>query len=108
MEYIVLILGILVLAVSVAGTVLPGLPGPILAFGSLVLAVFNPHARAKMVDSSFLWLIVLLLITGVVYFLSSKRKGAFVEGTDGRVPAAANIQIVNILLIAAYFVYVIV
>ena len=108
MEYIVLILGILVLAVSVAGTVLPGLPGPILAMGAIVLALFNPHARSKMVDSNFLWVILLIAITAVVYFLSSKRKGTTIEGTEGRVPGAANIQLVNILLIATYFVILVV
>ncbi|MBR9861636.1 hypothetical protein GYB22_13005 [bacterium] len=108
MEYIVVVLGILVMAVAVAGTVLPGLPGPILAYGALILVWFNPHARANIADSFYLWPIVLLALTGLVYVMSKKLKNKTASGTYGRVPAAANIQILNILAIATYFVIILV
>jgi hypothetical protein len=106
MEYIVVILGILLLAVSVAGTVIPGLPGPILALGSLVLVLFNPHAKANIEESNYIWLAAIVVLTALVYLVSRRIKNSKVEGTNGRVAKAANIQVINILIIAFYFIAV--
>lgn len=70
MEYIVIILGILLLAVAVAGVFLPGLPGPPLAYGSLLLILGNPLASSKMSWTIYMvFAVVVVLITILDYYL---------------------------------------
>lgn len=92
MEYIVVVLGILLLAVSVAGVILPGLPGPPLAFGGLLLVLGNPKAHAAIADSNYIWLIVFGVIVAVVtlldYYLpiwGTKKFGGTQAGVRGSV-----------------------
>jgi uncharacterized protein YqgC (DUF456 family) len=92
MEYIVIVLGILLLAVAVAGVVLPGLPGPPLAIGSLLLILYNPKANAEMAATNYMWLIIfgviVLIITVLDYYLpiwGTKKFGGTSAGTKGGV-----------------------
>ena len=90
MEYIVVVLGILLLAVAVAGSILPGLPGPPLAFGGLLLIMYNDHARANMAESNYIWLIIFAIIVIIIsvldYFLpiwGTKKFGGTQAGVRG-------------------------
>lgn len=92
MEYIVVVLGILLLAVAIAGVFLPGLPGPPLAFGSLILVLYNPLAASRMADSNYMWLIIFgiitLIITIIDYYLpiwGTKKFGGTSAGAKGSV-----------------------
>ena len=106
MEYIVVILGILLLAVAVAGCIIPGLPGPPLAFGGLLLILFNPKANAAMASSNYIWLIIFGIIVVVVtlldYFLpiwGTKKFG----GTDAGVRGSTIGLVVGV--IASFFTF---
>lgn len=92
MEYIVIVLGILLLAVAVAGVILPGLPGPPLAFGSLLLILYNPLANSVMAESNYMWLIVfgviVAFITLIDYYLpiwGTKKFGGTNAGAKGSI-----------------------
>ncbi|MFY0644856.1 MAG: DUF456 domain-containing protein [Bacteroidia bacterium] len=106
MEYIVVIVGILLLAVAVAGSILPGLPGPPLALGGLLLILYNPKANAVMAESNYIWIIVfaviVLIVTVLDYYLpiwGTKKFG----GTQAGVRGSTIGLIVG--LIAAFFTF---
>lgn len=92
MEYIVVVLGILLLAVAVAGCLLPGLPGPPLAIGSLLLILYNPKANAAMAETNYMWLIIFAIIVTVItiidYYLpiwGTKKYGGTKAGVKGSI-----------------------
>lgn len=90
MEYIVVVLGILLLSVAVAGTVLPGLPGPPLALGALFLLFGNPKASGVMAESNYIWLaifcVIVIVVTILDYYLpiwGTKKFGGTQAGVRG-------------------------
>ena len=92
MEYIVVILGILLLATAIAGVVIPGLPGPPLAIGSLLLILYNPKAHAVMAESNYMWLIIFTVVVGIItvldYYLpiwGTQKFGGTSAGAKGSV-----------------------
>lgn len=90
MEYIVVVLGILLLSVAVAGCILPGLPGPPLALGALFLLLGNPKANETMAESNYIWFIIfgviVVIVTILDYYLpiwGTKKFGGTQAGVRG-------------------------
>lgn len=90
MEIAIIILGILFILVGFAGSILPALPGPPLAFGGLLLLLMLEDSKAEMAANSYTWLIVLgiitLFITAVDYYMpiwGTKKFGGTKAGSRG-------------------------
>lgn len=66
MELAIIIVGILLLITGLVGSVLPALPGPPLAFLSLLLLVLVDDAKANMASNHYTWFIVLGVITSII------------------------------------------
>lgn len=90
MEIAIIILGIFFLIVGFAGSILPALPGPPLAYGSLLLLLLLEDSKAEMAMNSFTWLIALgiitLFITAMDYYMpiwGTKKFGGTKAGSRG-------------------------
>jgi uncharacterized protein YqgC (DUF456 family) len=90
MELAIIIVGILLIIIGLAGSILPALPGPPLSFGGLALLLLHPGAKAVMEANSYTWLIILgvvtLFITGIDYYMpiwGSKKFGGTKAGSRG-------------------------
>ncbi len=90
MEIAIIIVGILFLIVGFAGSILPALPGPPLAYGSLLLLLLLEESKAEMAMNSFIWLIALgvitLFITVIDYYMpiwGTKKFGGTKAGSRG-------------------------
>lgn len=105
MENILIVLCILILASAFGGTQLPKLPGAILSLGALFLALFNTHARENMMAVFFV-IPVILVIVGVLSYLSEKRLATDGENASSRdkMLGGSIFQVVFILVVTIYFV----
>lgn len=90
MELAIIIVGILLIIVGFVGSVLPVLPGPPLAFVSLLLLVFVDNAKAKMGVNHYAWLIALgvltIFITAADYYMpiwGTRKFGGTKAGSRG-------------------------
>ena len=90
MQIALIILGIIFLLVGLIGSILPALPGPPLAFGGVLLLLLVDSAQIEMANNSYIWLIILgiitLLITVLDYFMptwGAKKFGGTKAGTRG-------------------------
>lgn len=90
MELAIIIVGILLIIVGFVGSVLPVLPGPPLAFVSLLLLVFVDNAKAKMGFNHYAWLIALgvitIFITAADYYMpiwGARKFGGTKAGSRG-------------------------
>ncbi|MGB0850697.1 MAG: DUF456 domain-containing protein [Bacteroidia bacterium] len=63
MEIAIIVVGVILILIGFAGSILPALPGPPLAFASLLLLFFIDHTKASMADGSYTWLIILGVVT---------------------------------------------
>ncbi|MDB4161638.1 hypothetical protein N9772_04665 [Bacteroidia bacterium] len=105
MENILVVLSILILASSFGGTQLPKLPGAILSLGALFLALFNTHARENMMAVFFV-IPILLVVVGVVSYLSEKRLTTDGENASSKdkLLGGSIFQVIFILTVTMYFV----
>lgn len=90
MEIALIIIGFIFILVGLVGSVLPALPGPPLAYGSLLLLLLVPAAKLQLAGNNYSWLIILgvitLIITVVDYFMpiwGTKKFGGTKAGTRG-------------------------
>ena len=90
MELAVIIIGIVLIIIGFVGSILPALPGPPLAYGGLLLLLVNETNKTEMGDNSFVWLIILgvitLFITIVDYYMpiwGTKKFGGTKAGSRG-------------------------
>ncbi|MDB4161637.1 DUF456 domain-containing protein [Bacteroidia bacterium] len=90
MEIAVIILGILLIIIGFVGSILPALPGPPLAYGSLLLLLIHESTKTEMAENNFLWLIILggftLFITIIDYYMpiwGTKKFGGTKAGSRG-------------------------
>jgi uncharacterized protein YqgC (DUF456 family) len=104
MELAVIILGIVLIFVGFAGSILPALPGPPIAYVALLLLFFHPEAAAVLAANDYVWLIVLGIVTLVVavidYYMpiwGTKKFGGTPAGSRG-----STIGLVVALLLAIF------
>jgi uncharacterized protein YqgC (DUF456 family) len=90
MELAIIILGILLIIIGFAGSILPALPGPPLAFGGLLLLLLHESSKAEMAANSYTWLIIFgiitLFITAIDYYMpiwGTKKFGGTKAGSRG-------------------------
>jgi uncharacterized protein len=90
MELAVIIIGIILILVGLAGSILPALPGPPIAYIALLLLFMQADAAAAMAANNYIWLIVLGIVTLVVaaidYYMpiwGAKKFGGTPAGTRG-------------------------
>lgn len=90
MEIAIIILGILFILIGFAGSILPALPGPPLAFGGVLLLLLQENYKAEMAANNYTWLIILgiitLFITIVDYYMpiwGTKKFGGTKAGSRG-------------------------
>lgn len=90
MEIAIIIVGILLIIIGFAGSILPALPGPPLSFGGLLLLLLHPEAKVVMQNNNFTWLIILgvitLFITAIDYYMpiwGTKKFGGTKAGSRG-------------------------
>ncbi len=90
MEIALIVIGIILLIVGIGGSILPGLPGPPLAYVSLILLLFHKTAKIEIAKNNYVWLIVLglitLFITAVDYYMpiwGTKKYGGTPAGSKG-------------------------
>ena len=90
MEIALIILGIVLIIAGIAGSILPALPGPPIAYAALFLFFFIPDYRLEMANNNFVWLIVLGLITAFItivdYYMpiwGTKKFGGTPAGSRG-------------------------
>ena len=90
MEIAIIILGILFIIIGFAGSILPALPGPPLAYASLLLLLINESSHAVLESNNYIWLIVLgivtLFITVIDYYMpiwGTKKFGGTKAGSRG-------------------------
>ncbi|PCJ64539.1 MAG: hypothetical protein COA58_12415 [Bacteroidetes bacterium] len=90
MELAIVIVGIILIIVGFAGSILPALPGPPLAYGGLLLLLFNDIHKQTIASGSYFWLIALgiitLFITIVDYYMpiwGTKKFGGTKAGSKG-------------------------
>lgn len=90
MEIAIIVLGIIAIIIGLVGSILPALPGPPLAYGGLLLLLFNETARNSMYGNSYVWLIALgiitLFITAIDYYMpiwGTKKFGGTKAGSRG-------------------------
>ena len=85
MDILLIILGILCLIVGLAGCILPMIPGPPVAYASLLLLHFTDKAQFS-TTQLLLWLAAVVLVQILDYFvpmLGSKYSGGSRWGTRG-------------------------
>lgn len=90
MEIAIIVIGIILIVVGFAGSILPALPGPPIAYVALLLLFFIDEASAVMASNNYAWLIGLGLITVVIliadYYMpiwGTKKYGGTKAGTRG-------------------------
>ena len=90
MELAIIIIGIILIIIGFVGSILPALPGPPLAFGSLLLLLLVDSAKQTMAANSYTWLIALGVITLVITILDyympiwgTKKFGGTKAGSRG-------------------------
>ncbi len=90
MEIALIVLGIVLIIAGIAGSILPALPGPPIAYAALFLFFFIPDYRLEMANNNFVWLIVLGLITAFItivdYYMpiwGTKKFGGTPAGSRG-------------------------
>ena len=90
METILIVVGVLLLLIGFLGSVVPGIPGPPLAYVALLVLLFVDRAAAEMQSNSYLWLIsfglVTVFITVVDYYMpiwGTKKFGGTRAGSRG-------------------------
>ncbi|MBT8327382.1 MAG: DUF456 domain-containing protein [Bacteroidia bacterium] len=90
MEIAIIVIGILLIVVGLAGSILPGLPGPPISYAALLLLFFIPEYQAELANNSYVWLIVLGVITGLItlvdYYMpiwGTKKFGGTPAGSRG-------------------------
>jgi hypothetical protein len=107
MENILIVLGILILGSAIGGTQLPKLPGAPLAFGAIVLAMFNGVARDTLFSS---WIMIaLLVILGAACFAVWRaEKTLAVQGDNAsdrtKMMAGSIFQVLLIIAITFFFI----
>ena len=90
MEIAIIIIGILAIILGLVGSVLPALPGPLIAYGGLLLLLLNETTKLSMMGNSYIWLIALglitLFITVLDYYMpiwGTKKFGGTKAGSRG-------------------------
>ena len=66
MEIAIIVVGILLIIIGFAGSILPALPGPPLAYGALLLLLISADPRAEMANNNYIWLIAFGIITAII------------------------------------------
>lgn len=90
MEIAIVVLGILLIIIGFAGSILPALPGPPISYVALLLLFFHGKGSAAMAQNNYVWLIGLGIVTVVVllvdYYMpiwGTKKYGGTKAGTRG-------------------------
>jgi hypothetical protein len=90
MELTIIIIGVVLILLGFAGSILPALPGPPVAYASLLLLFFVPKASAALAANHYIWLIVLGIVAVVVaiidYYMpiwGTKKFGGTPAGSRG-------------------------
>lgn len=66
MEIAIIVVGVILIIIGFAGSILPALPGPPLAYGALLLLLISSDPRAEMANNNYIWLIALGIITAII------------------------------------------
>ena len=90
MEITITVAGILLIIIGSAGSILPALPGPPIAYSGLLLLLLKEGTKSKMAEDNFIWLIALgvltLFITLIDYYMpiwGTKKFGGTKAGSRG-------------------------
>ncbi len=90
MEIALIVVGIILLLVGIAGSILPGLPGPPIAFVALLILLMHDSASASMANGNYAWLItyglITVFITIIDYYMpiwGTKKFGGTRAGSRG-------------------------
>jgi uncharacterized protein YqgC (DUF456 family) len=90
MEIALIIIGIIFILIGIAGSILPGLPGPPIAYLSLLVLFLHESASTSFADNNYLWLIsfgvITIFITVVDYYMpiwGTKKYGGTRAGSRG-------------------------
>jgi uncharacterized protein YqgC (DUF456 family) len=90
MEIAIVVLGIILIIIGFAGSILPALPGPPISYVALLLLFFHDKGSAAMAANNYMWLIGLGIVTIVIliadYYMpiwGTKKYGGTKAGTRG-------------------------
>jgi len=90
MEIAIIVVGAILIIIGFVGSILPALPGPPLAYGSLLLLLLHTAATESMAANSYTWLIIFgivtLFITVIDYYMpiwGTKKFGGTPAGSRG-------------------------
>jgi len=90
MEIAIIVLGILLILIGFTGSILPALPGPPLAYVSLLVLFFIPEISNEYADNNYTWLIAIGVITLAITILDyympiwgTKKFGGTKAGSRG-------------------------
>ena len=90
MEIAIVVIGILLIVIGFAGSILPALPGPPISYVALLLLFFHDKGNAAMAQNNYAWLIGLGIVTVVIlvvdYYMpiwGTKKYGGTKAGTRG-------------------------
>ncbi len=87
MEVIIIIVGVILLILGLAGCILPVLPGPVLAYLALVMLMFLPEEPFT-INFLIIWALVTALVTLLDYVVpiyGTKKLGGSRSGINGSV-----------------------
>ncbi|MFP4471288.1 MAG: DUF456 domain-containing protein [Bacteroidales bacterium] len=87
MEVIIIIIGVILLILGLAGCILPVLPGPVLAYLALVMLMFLPEEPFT-INFLIIWALVTALVTLLDYVVpiyGTKKLGGSRSGINGSV-----------------------
>ena len=87
MEIIIIIIGVILLILGLAGCILPVLPGPVLAYLALVLLMFLPEEPFT-INFLIIWALITALVTLLDYVVpiyGTKKLGGSRSGINGSV-----------------------
>lgn len=87
MEVIIIVIGVILLILGLAGCILPVLPGPVLAYLALVMLMFLPEEPFT-INFLIIWALVTALVTLLDYVVpiyGTKKLGGSRSGINGSV-----------------------
>lgn len=90
METLIIIIGIILLLAGIVGCIIPALPGPVLAYLSLVVLQFTPDPPFTL-NFLIIWALVISLITLLDYVIpiyGTKKFGGSKSGVNGSIIGA--------------------